>query len=107
MSVISKPEPTIRFAGSVLENKRHIMGVLVNKSVTMPLAVPNPAGSGEIRIAPLRLGLLDEIGVLIAGSKRADFPTQTETLLVRVAANQSLVALLEAQALNVQARIKA
>ena len=28
MTITFKPEPPIRFAGSVLENKRHIMGVL-------------------------------------------------------------------------------
>jgi len=66
---------------------------LTNQSATAPLAVPNPAGDGEVRIAPLRLGLTDEIGMLVAGSKRADFPTPIETLLLRVAANQALVAL--------------
>jgi hypothetical protein len=33
---------------------------------------------------------------LVGGSKRADFPTQTETLLLRVAANQAAIALQEA-----------
>src|ERR1700738_3995531 len=70
---------------------------LTNQSANAPLAVPNPAGDGEVRIAPLRLGLMDEIGMLVAGSKRADFPTPTETLLLRVAANQALVALEEAR----------
>jgi signal transduction histidine kinase len=75
---------------------------LTNRSANAPLAVPNPAGDGEVRIVPLRLGLMDEIGVLVAGSKRADFPTPTETLLLRVAANQALVALQEAQQLHEQ-----
>jgi len=30
--------------------------------------VPNPADDGEVRIVPLRLGLMDEIGVLVAES---------------------------------------
>src|SRR6266436_630908 len=77
---------------------------LTNCSANAPLAVPNPADEGEMRIAPLRLGLMDEIGVLVAGSKRADFPTPTETLLLRVAANQALVALQEARQLHEQNR---
>src|SRR5260221_12286028 len=77
---------------------------LTNQSANAPLAVPNPAGDGEVRIAPLRLGLMDEIGLLGAGSKRADFPTPTETLLLRVAANQALVALYTAWQLHEQNR---
>jgi PAS domain-containing protein len=77
---------------------------LTNQSANAPLAVPNPAGDGEVRIAPLRLGLMDEIGMLVAGSKRADFPTPTETLLLRVAANLALVALQEARQLHEQNR---
>src|SRR5712691_1965256 len=73
---------------------------LTERSGNMPLTVPNPAGDGEVRIVPLRLGLMDEIGVLVAGSKRADFPTPTETLLLRVAANQALAALQEAGQLH-------
>ena len=77
---------------------------LTNQSANAPLAVPNPAGDGEVRIAPLRLGLMDEIGMLVAGSKRADFPTPIETLLLRVAANLALVALQEARQFHDQNR---
>src|ERR1700732_1179646 len=77
---------------------------LTTQSANAPLAVPNPAGDGEVRIAPLRLGLMDEIGMLVAGSERAGFSTTTETLLLRVAANQALVALQEARQLHEQNR---
>lgn len=77
---------------------------VTDHSASVPVAVQNPVGDGEIRIAPIWLGLLDEIGVLVAGSTRADFPTQTETLLLRVAANQALVALQEARQANEQKR---
>src|SRR5260370_41582640 len=73
---------------------------LTNGSVNAPLTVPNPADDGEGTTVPLRLGLMDELGVLVAGSQRADFPTPTETLLLRVAANQALVALQEARQLH-------
>jgi PAS domain S-box-containing protein len=77
---------------------------LANESVNAPLVVPNPAGDGEVKIVPFRLGLTDEIGVLVASSKRANFPTPTETLLLRMAANQALVALQEARQLHEQKR---
>jgi len=77
---------------------------LIDRSAKAPLTMANPAGDGEVKIAPFRLGLMDEIGVLVAASKRIDFPTPTETLLLRVAANQALVALQEARQLHEQKR---
>src|SRR5207302_2252735 len=70
-----------------------------------PLVVRNPTGDGDVSIAPLRLGLHDEIGVLVAGSRRADFPTQTERLLLNVAANQAAIGLQEARLLSEQKRV--
>src|SRR5438034_1612005 len=83
---------------------RALDGWLTNPSANAPLTVPNPTDDGEVRIVRLRLGLMDEVGVLVAGSKRADFPTPTETLLLRVAANQALAALQEARQLHEQRR---
>jgi transcriptional regulator with GAF, ATPase, and Fis domain len=61
------------------------------------LVVPNPIGEGEVSITPLRLGLLDEVGVLVVGSQRTDFPTEIEMLLLRVAANQTAIGLQKAR----------
>ena len=71
---------------------------------TPPLVIPNPIGEGKVSIAPLRLGLQDELGVLVAGSQRANFPTDTEMLLLRVAANQAGIGLQEARLLSEQKR---
>ena len=51
---------------------------LTSDPPTSPFVVPNPVGEGEVSIARLRLGLQDEVGVLVAGSQRADFPTEIE-----------------------------
>jgi PAS domain S-box-containing protein len=59
----------------------------------------------ELSIVPLPLGLQGEIGVLIAGSGRADFPLETERLLLSVAANQASIALREAQLLGDQKQL--
>jgi PAS domain S-box-containing protein len=70
-----------------------------------PLLVRNPIGDGDVSIVPLRLGLRDEIGVIVAGSQRADFPGETESLLLKVAANQAAIGLQEARLLSEQKRV--
>jgi len=67
--------------------------------------IPNPAGEGEVAIASFPLGLQDEVGVLVAGSRRADFPTDIERLLLRVAANQAAIGLQEARRAGDQKRV--
>jgi PAS domain S-box-containing protein len=53
-------------------------------------------GEGDISLAPFRLGVHGEIGVIVAGSERAEFPEETERLLLSVAANQASIGLPEA-----------
>jgi len=62
--------------------------------------VPNPVGDGEVSIVPFRLGLEGDAGVLVAGSGRGDFPTRTEMLALRVAANQAGIGLRETRVLD-------
>jgi formate hydrogenlyase transcriptional activator len=70
-----------------------------------PLQVRNSLGDKDVSIVPLRLGLRDEIGVIVAGSQRADFPGETERLLLSVAANQAAIGLQEARLLSEQKRV--
>ncbi len=67
--------------------------------------IPHPFGEGDISIVRLRLGLQSEIGLIVAGAQRTDFPGQTETLLLSVAANQASLGLQEAQLLSRQKRL--
>jgi PAS domain S-box-containing protein len=53
----------------------------------------------------LGLGLQGEIGVLVAGSERGDFPRQTEELILSVAANQASIGLQEARLRSEQKRV--
>ena len=62
-------------------------------------------GDRNLSIVPLRLGLHGEIGMLVAGAERSDFPGQTEGLLLRVAANQAVIALHEARLRSEQKRL--
>src|SRR5262245_43317198 len=77
---------------------------LTDSPRTSPVVVPNPLGAGEVSIVPLRLGLQEEVGIFIAASRRADFPTQSEMLLLRVATNQGAIGLQEARRSREQRR---
>src|SRR5258705_1618073 len=67
--------------------------------------MPNPAGQGEVAIASFSLGLQDGLGVVVVGSRRTDFPTDIELLLLRVAANQAAIGLQEARRSGEQKRV--
>ena len=62
-----------------------------------PPLIRNRLGGRDISIVPLGLGLQGEIGEIVAGSERADFPRQTERLILSVAANQASIGLQEAR----------
>jgi PAS domain S-box-containing protein len=70
---------------------------LATDSPASPFVVPNPVGQGKVSIALLRLGLQDEVGVLVAGAQRRDFPSDVELVLLRVAANQAWIGLQQAR----------
>ncbi len=70
-----------------------------------PALLRKPLGDREISIVPLRLGLHGESGLVVAGSERADFPRQTEKLLLSVTVNQASIGLQEACLLIEQKRI--
>jgi len=59
----------------------------------------------EMSVVPLQLGVQGEMGIVIAGSKRDDFPQQTERLILSVAANQAAIGLQEANLLSSQRRL--
>jgi PAS domain S-box-containing protein len=70
-----------------------------------PAEVPNRLDGTEASLLSMRLGHEGEIGIVVAGSERADFPTQSERLLLGVAANQVTVGLQQARLLSEQKRI--
>jgi len=70
-----------------------------------PPLMRSRVGDRDISIVPLGLGLQGEIGVIVAGSERADFPQQTEKLILGVAANQTSIGLQEAQHRSEQKRV--
>ena len=105
------PIKIVRFAqpGNQVPSPREIGQALdpwlVDYNYTSPLVLRNFAGDGDVSIAAFRLGLKDELGWLVAGSRCVDFPTQTERLLLNVAANQAAIGLQEARLLSEQRRV--
>jgi PAS domain S-box-containing protein len=76
-----------------------------NDSRKWPPLLRNLMGEGDVSIVPLPLGLQGELGVLVAAAERADFPRQTEALLLSVAANQASIGLQAARLLSHQKRV--
>jgi len=78
---------------------------LTDDQTASQCVVSSPVGEGEVSIASFSLGLAHEVGVLVAGSQRTDFPTEVERLLLRVAANQAVIGLQEARRSGEQKRL--
>ena len=62
-------------------------------------------GGEEVSLVSWPLGVQREIGVIVAGSRRADFPRDTEALLLGIAANQAVIGLQQARLLSEQKRV--
>jgi PAS domain S-box-containing protein len=70
-----------------------------------PRLIRNPVGERDISVVPLGLGLQGELGVMVVASERADFPQQTEKLILSVAANQASIGLQEARLRSEQKQV--
>jgi PAS domain S-box-containing protein len=79
--------------------------ILGNDLQNWPLRIQGRFGDKNLSIVPLQLGLHGEIGMLVAGAESSEFPGQTEELLLRVAANQAVIALHEARLRGEQKRL--
>jgi PAS domain S-box-containing protein len=67
--------------------------------------VRGPIGDGDISIVPLQLGPAGEIGVIVAGSQRTNFPEPTERLILDVSAKLVAIGLQETRLLTEQRRV--
>ena len=71
-----------------------------NESENWPRTVRTAIDGREMSVVSLQLGVYGELGLIVAGSKRVDFPQQTEELVLSVAANQAAIGLREANLLS-------
>jgi len=69
---------------------------------TIRIGERSEAAGAAASLASARLGLHGELGIVVAGSWRVDFPADTERLLLDVAANQAAIGLQQARLRNEQ-----
>lgn len=81
--------------------------LLTDDPQAWPPLITSRIDGRRVLILPLRLGMQAELGIMLAGSQRVDFPRQTESLLLGVAANQASVALQDSRLLGEQRRVAA
>src|ERR1700679_3395910 len=70
---------------------------LRDKTQTSPFVIRCRTADGDLSLTLVSLGQRIEIGWLLVCSSREDFPTQTERLILGVAANQAVIGLQQAQ----------
>lgn len=73
----------------------------LQSNITGPAAVASvadPFGSGTVRVVLIPIGFEGACGVLVAGSRHVDFPTDAERALLSVGANQAAIILQHRQA---------
>jgi PAS domain S-box-containing protein len=104
------PIEMFRFASrEQTSNPHEIAGVFKNflgaDCEKWPPLMRSPIGGRDLSIVSVGLGLQGEIGDIVAGSERANFPLQTERLILSVAANQASIGLQEARLLGEQKRV--
>ena len=58
-----------------------------------PAEMPDPFGAGTLRVHCIPFGIAGDIGVMVTGSARPDFPSEDDRLLLGVGANQAAVVL--------------
>jgi PAS domain S-box-containing protein len=71
-----------------------IDATLGNAPAVWPAHARVSVGNLDVTVASARLGVNGEVGGLVAGSRRHDFPAQTEKLVLDVAAHQAAMVVL-------------
>ena len=105
--VSDEPDETVRVDPSMetLLGRQDLCALLrssENGPTKSHLVLPNSLGPKLIPIFSLQIGAHGEIGFIVAGSQRSEFPDQVERLVLGVAANQAYIGLREARLLNDQ-----
>ena len=95
--------------GQVPERSRDIGEMLGHRLGSDPQRWPAvariPLGDGAVSLAILQLGLQGAAGVIVAGSRRDDFPAQTERLILNVASNQAVMGVQESRLMRELKRV--
>ncbi|HYE93753.1 MAG TPA: ATP-binding protein [Terriglobales bacterium] len=85
-------------AGAARDVGRCIERALVRRGADEARTIPDPLGDGLLRVVVARLGHEGDCGVVVAGSHKPEFPSQTDRLLLDVAAAQATIVLQQRRA---------
>jgi PAS domain S-box-containing protein len=91
-------------ADSLAAIRAALRDVSLTPSSERVLAVPDPIGEGVLRVVSAPIGLGDD-AIMVVGSRRSDFPTAAQRLLLGIAANEATIALQRWQA-EADARVR-
>jgi PAS domain S-box-containing protein len=80
-------------AGRVEVLGRTLEPLLKSSGTDSTAAMPSPFGGGPLRFFVTPLGLGGDCGVVVVGAPQPDFPTDTDRLMLGVAANQAAIVL--------------
>ncbi len=94
---IAHAAPHLSPGGPAVDLACTLADVLAPHRAPGPLAIPNPLGEGQTRIAEFWLGLERDAGRIVFAAARPEFPTEVESLLLRVGVNLLTVELQHAQ----------
>ena len=92
---MAPPRAVVRTVASRARSAWRSAGRWDNDATTWPASAQISVGDASLSVAPARLGLRGDIGVLVAGAQRPGFPSQTDSVLLRVAANQAALAFVQ------------
>lgn len=92
VEVAGNPQGPIS-ANQTKEIGKHLEPLLETGQSAQNVTIRDPFGSGTLRLAVIPLGCEGDCGVLVAGAHQPDFPSQTDRLLLSVAANQAAIVL--------------
>ncbi len=77
--------------GHVLKVRTALAPLLNAERTESPATILDPFGAGTLHVTATRFGVGDDYGILITGSRKADFPTEQDRLLLGVGANQTAI----------------
>lgn len=79
-------------AGTALPQAREALAsFLATPGEDYPATMPDPFGSGTLRMSVVRFGIAEDSGIVVAGSRRTGFPSEHDRLVLSVGANQAAV----------------
>ena len=87
----SRPQQALPDAAHVEAVRAALAPLLDADQAEPPATIPDPFGDGTLHVAVTRFGVSDDQGVLVTGSRSADFPTEQDRLLLGVGANQTAI----------------